>query len=119
MPRPIVKTQLIELQLHMFCDASEKAYAAVIYSRAKDKLEFVTVHLLTSKPKVAPVKVDSLPRLELCGAHLGAQLLELIKSHFDVFNVQMTLVTPGPTQQLFSNGLHRFHDNGTRSLLIE
>ena len=91
LPRPIVKNQLIELQLHMFCDASEKAYATVIYSRAKDKLGFVTVHLLTSKTKVAPVKVVSLPRLELCDAHLGAQLLKLTKSHFDVFNAQMTL----------------------------
>ena len=51
----------------------------------------MTVHLLTSKTKVALVIVVSLRRLELCSGHLGAQLLKLTKSQFDVVNAQMTL----------------------------
>ena len=42
------------------------------------------VTLVTSKTKVAPIKRLSIPRLELCGACLLAQLLYHVKSVFDL-----------------------------------
>jgi len=62
--------------LHGFSDSSERAYAAAIYIIAND-----TGQLLVSKTRVAPLKKVTIPRLELCGATLLAQLMNsLIES---------------------------------------
>lgn len=74
--------QLIEL--HGFCDASVAAYAAVVYIRVIDAEGIVKVNLVTSRTKVAPVKQQSIPRLELMGAVL---LSELITEVAEVMNI--------------------------------
>ncbi|GFX96398.1 integrase catalytic domain-containing protein [Trichonephila clavipes] len=75
-PRCILIPQAIDVQVHGFCDSSEKAYCAVIYIRSKDATQTVVSRLLTSKTRVSPVKPQSLPRLELCSALLLANLLQ-------------------------------------------
>ncbi|KAJ4430639.1 hypothetical protein ANN_19229 [Periplaneta americana] len=54
-----------------FCDASERAYGAVIYVRST-KDDCVSVSLACSKNRLAPVKKVTLPRLELQAALVGA-----------------------------------------------
>ncbi|KAJ4429280.1 hypothetical protein ANN_26283 [Periplaneta americana] len=61
-------------QLHVFCDASERAYGAIIYVRST-KDDCVSVSLACSKNRIAPVKKVTLPRLELLAALVGARLL--------------------------------------------
>ena len=79
LPRCILPPQeCVNFQLHLFTDASEQAYAAAIYSRMVDCTGTVSVNLLASKTRVTPVKTVSLPRLELCAAHLGIQLLKTV-----------------------------------------
>ena len=56
-------------QLHGFSDASEDAYAGVIYLRLIDSDGNVHISLFTAKTKVAPIKRLTIPHLELCGAH--------------------------------------------------
>ena len=63
------------IELHGFCDASEDAYAGVVYLRSQDRRANVYISLVISKTKVAPIKRLTIPRLELCGANLLAQLL--------------------------------------------
>ena len=67
--------QITSFQLQGFCDASELAYAVVVYLRMVDSDENVYMSLATSKTKVAPIKRLTIPRLELCGAHLLIRLL--------------------------------------------
>ena len=73
------EARVVSMQLHGFSDASEQAYAGVVYIRSMDAEDKVHISLVTSKTKVAPIKRLTIPRLELCGAHLLAQLLHHVK----------------------------------------
>jgi hypothetical protein len=58
------KGQPTEIQLHGFCDSSERAYGACLYLRSVNQQGEVTTKLLCSKSRVAAVKKITLPRLE-------------------------------------------------------
>ena len=66
------ESQVLLTEIHGFSDASELAYAAVVYLRVTDTSNRSLVSLVMSKSKVAPIKRLTIPRLELCGAQLLA-----------------------------------------------
>ncbi|XP_052749744.1 uncharacterized protein LOC128200404 [Galleria mellonella] len=72
-----------DLELHIFCDASSKAYASVAYLRVKMSDGSWHVAFVLARAHVAPLKVMSIPRLELQAALLGARLAHTLKQHFD------------------------------------
>ena len=59
-----------DLQLHVFCDASTTAYAAVEYMRQETSEGTTHIKMLTAKTRVAPIKCICVPRMELCAALL-------------------------------------------------
>ena len=70
------------VQLHVFSDASVDLYAAVAYIRVEDQNGFIDVSLIGAKTRVAPIKLMSIPRLELQGAVLAVRWsMTLINSH--------------------------------------
>ncbi|GIX96916.1 hypothetical protein CDAR_530511 [Caerostris darwini] len=75
-PRCVSETKA-NFSLQCFCDASEQAYAALIYCKQKSA-DGTSVNLLVSKTKVALIKQISIPRLELLGATLLVSLLQAV-----------------------------------------
>ena len=69
-------------ELHCFCDASDRAFAAAVYAVVINENDIKT-SLMTAKAKVAPIKAISIPKLELCGAILAARLIVYILSKID------------------------------------
>ncbi|XP_048483479.1 uncharacterized protein LOC125489920 [Plutella xylostella] len=66
-------------QLHVFCDASEVAYAAAAYWRVEHPDGSIAVTLAAAKSKVAPIKALSIPRLELQAAVIGTRLADMVQ----------------------------------------
>lgn len=75
------------IELHGFSDASTHAYAAVVYARIIQPDGLYKITLLAAKTKVSPIKQVTLPRLELCGAHLLSKLISKVSSDIQVTNV--------------------------------
>ncbi|XP_024872049.1 uncharacterized protein LOC112454731 [Temnothorax curvispinosus] len=73
-PRQAVTREAVQIEMHGFCDASQSAYGACIYLCSIDAKGNKTARLLTSKSRIAPLKILSIPRLELCSAVLLAKL---------------------------------------------
>ncbi|KAG7304901.1 hypothetical protein JYU34_010297 [Plutella xylostella] len=77
-PRHAICTSPSNVSLEVFVDASQAAYAACVYLRSTNDAGDVNVRLLCSKSRVAPLKTATIPRLELCGALLGARLADRV-----------------------------------------
>lgn len=79
-PRYILCDCPSSIELHVFSDASTQAYAACVYIKGVSHDNHVSVHLMTAKSRVAPLKPMTVPRLELCGALLAVRLADKVKS---------------------------------------
>ncbi|XP_055605258.1 uncharacterized protein LOC129753465 [Uranotaenia lowii] len=66
--------------LHIFSDAGENAYGSVAYLRICVE-NTVKCSLVMARSKVAPIKLLSIPRLELKAAVLGAHLSYTVKNN--------------------------------------
>ncbi|GFW68253.1 integrase catalytic domain-containing protein [Trichonephila clavipes] len=79
-PRLIPDFTLLEddAELHSFCDASKKAYGVAIHLRTKSRTR-ISIKLVTSKSRVAPLNYVTLPRLELLGVLDAARISSKVK----------------------------------------
>lgn len=93
-PRYVMSAHTQRIELHLFTDASQLAFGACAYVRThsgdETNNQSITVRLLCAKSKVAPLKPVTIPRLELCGALLGARLYAKI---IDSLKIQFDTVT--------------------------
>ena len=76
----IPSTKAVEVQLHGFSDASERAFAGVVYLRVVYANGVIVVRLVAGKSKVSPIKQQSIPRLELLGANILARLTNAVSN---------------------------------------
>ena len=98
-----------DIQLHVFCDASDLAYGAVAYLRFKFELEKPRCSFVISKSRFTPIKTISLPRLELNAAVLGGRLYTMIIKEINL-PIQNVLLWTDSTLvlQYLKNQRHRF-----------
>ncbi|XP_067667338.1 uncharacterized protein [Haliotis asinina] len=80
-------------RLHVFVDASEKAYGAVVYSVTTYQNGTKTSRLTASKSRVAPLKSVSIPRMELVAAVLGVKLILPVLKALEMNIAAVTLWT--------------------------
>ena len=70
---------VVHCNLHGFCDASLKAYSAVVYLEIKTTSQAYT-KFVASKTRVAPLSKQTIPRLELLAAFILARLISAVKA---------------------------------------
>ncbi|XP_036144286.1 uncharacterized protein LOC118646100 [Monomorium pharaonis] len=127
-PRAVLSSEKhSQIQIHGFCDASEKAYGACIYLREQNLHGKTVISLLCSKSRIAPMKALSLPRLELCGAVLLANLMNRVISSLNMETLpkyfwtdSMIVVawirsTPRKWQTFVANRISEIHDKSSPS----
>ncbi|XP_075167679.1 uncharacterized protein LOC142239799 [Haematobia irritans] len=73
------------IQLHIFVDASQDAFAAVCYLRVLHQFG-IDVSFIMGKVRCAPKKLMSIPRLELQAAVLGVRLGKTLSRSYE-FNI--------------------------------
>ncbi|XP_033228509.1 uncharacterized protein LOC117180229 [Belonocnema kinseyi] len=83
-PRHIICSSAVNIQLHGFSDVALNAYGACVYLRSEDKEGNVCIQLICSKSRVAPLKTQTIARLELCGALELAKLVSKVKTALDL-----------------------------------
>ncbi|XP_036346465.1 uncharacterized protein LOC118755745 [Rhagoletis pomonella] len=74
-----IYTTAESLELHVFVDASDTAYAAVRMKKAQE----VNVAFIAGKTRCAPKRESTVPRLELQAAVLGSRLKTLVEECLD------------------------------------
>lgn len=93
-PRFVVTEQSkqVENRLLCFCDASEHAYACVIYLHQSFSNGLHT-NIVFAKTRLAPVKKISIPRLELLAVVIGMRCLNFVKRQLKLVFKQMHVWT--------------------------
>jgi len=71
-------SNMCTFELHVFADASEKGYGAVVYMRSGEG-DVRCVRLVIARARVAPLKTVTLPRLELMAALLASRLVVSVR----------------------------------------
>ena len=88
-------SSIVEIQLHIFGDASELAFGSVAYLHFTFKDGHHEVSYVISKSKLAPLKTVTLPRLELSAAVTAVRLYRSIiyEIHGTLFQAIAILLT--------------------------
>lgn len=75
---------ITDIQLHHFCDASESGYGTVSYLRFSHRSRPPHISFVMGKARVAPLKIVTIPRMELTSAILAARMDNMLKKELEL-----------------------------------
>ena len=75
---------VVERQIHSFSDASQDGFGSVSYLRLVSDTGQVHCSFLLAKSRLAPIKTQTIPRLELSAAVLAAKMEQVIRRELDM-----------------------------------
>ena len=97
-------------ELHVFCDASQKAFGAVAYLRMSCADGTNAISFIASRTRLAPLKQLTIVRLELQAAVLGVRLANFVKGELSCSLDEVFLWTDSSVVLRFlRNESRRFH----------
>ena len=82
-PRKLLIENPTHIEVHGFCDASKIGYGTCLYIQSCNVDGQVCVRLACAKSRVAPVKITTIPLLELYGALVLTRLFKKASSAFN------------------------------------
>ena len=80
------KHEILESSVHSFSDASEVGYGTCTYLRQVDVNGNVSVALVMGRSRVAPLKIITIPCLEVMAADLSTRFAGVVKEELDMKN---------------------------------
>ena len=86
-----------ESTLHIFCDASLTTICAVAYLVTEYTDSTCSINFIMGKAKVAPIRQQSISKLEMAAADIGVRVAFFIKQQLDVTISEMTFWSDSPT----------------------
>ena len=96
-------------QVHHFSDASPGAYGVVTFLRFVCENDNVICRFIFSKARLAPLKIISIPRLELTAAVLAVQIDQMLQRELSLPNCRTIFWTDSTAVlQMISNTNKRF-----------
>ena len=103
------KSQPKRHELHVFSDASGKAFSAVSDLRTIHDDNHISIDFLIGKARVAPIKRLTIPNLELQAATIGSRLAVYIKEELDIRIAKTFMWTDSTTVLHWINNTHQRH----------
>ena len=81
--------RVLDSSLHVFGDGCKVGYGAAAYLRQVNEDGKIAVSLVMGKSRVSPLKMITIPRLELTAATVAVKLGALVKESLKIENVRM------------------------------
>lgn len=97
-------------ELHHFSDASNRGYGQCSYLRLTNEEGDVHCALVIGKSRVAPIKIQTIPRLELTAAVISVAMSNMLKQELEYADIQNYFWTDSQVVLGYiNNEARRFH----------
>lgn len=112
-PRCVVPAgfgRITKREIHNFSDASMRGYGQCSYLRLENMQGDIHCSLLMAKSRVAPLKVTTIPRLELTAAVVSVAVNDILKEEMNLADAEAYFWTDSQvTLGYINNEARRFH----------
>ncbi|XP_067279675.1 uncharacterized protein [Pseudorasbora parva] len=102
--------KIVKTEIHHFSDASTCGYGQCSYLRMMNEKDEIHCTFLIGKARVTPVKITTIPRLELTAAVVSVQMSNLLREELDLTNANEFFWTDSKVVLGYiNNDARRFH----------